>query len=152
MGEGFWGFDVVAVGVGMHHFDDAALAVRRLVERLRVGGVLVVVDFVEEEQVGKSEGEGEGIGHGHGHGHGSHEDKRHAHSTHNHGNHEHDFGAEAERTIRRNGFKEHELREMMQSAGLGGFGWMEMEERLEIWVNEDKPVTRKGFLARGMRL
>ncbi|KAI1498383.1 S-adenosyl-L-methionine-dependent methyltransferase [Biscogniauxia marginata] len=42
-----FGFDLAAVGGGFHHFGDPGLAARRLAERLRPGGVLVVVDFVE---------------------------------------------------------------------------------------------------------
>lgn len=42
----FFGFDVAAVCVGFHHFADAALATRRLAERLKPGGVLLIVDFL----------------------------------------------------------------------------------------------------------
>ena len=48
-GAEFWNFDIAAVGGGLHHFDDPAEAIRRLAERLRDGGVLLIVDFVEEE-------------------------------------------------------------------------------------------------------
>ncbi|KAL2269388.1 hypothetical protein VTJ83DRAFT_1572 [Remersonia thermophila] len=42
----FTEFDVAAVGLGFHHFDDPALAARRLAARLRPGGVLVILDFL----------------------------------------------------------------------------------------------------------
>jgi len=42
----FFNFDIAAVGLGFHHFDDPALAAKRLVERLRPGGVLLVLDFL----------------------------------------------------------------------------------------------------------
>jgi SAM-dependent methyltransferase len=45
-GEEFFGFDIAVVGLGFHHFDDPALATRRLAERLTRGGVLMIVDFV----------------------------------------------------------------------------------------------------------
>ena len=35
----FSNFDLVVVGLGFHHFQDIPLATRRLVDRLRVGGV-----------------------------------------------------------------------------------------------------------------
>ncbi|EHY56388.1 hypothetical protein ABEF92_006734 [Exophiala dermatitidis] len=42
----FYNFDLVVVGLGFHHFQDIPLATRRLVERLRPGGVFLIIDFV----------------------------------------------------------------------------------------------------------
>ncbi|KAI2634709.1 S-adenosyl-L-methionine-dependent methyltransferase [Hypomontagnella submonticulosa] len=53
----FFGFDVATIGGGLHHFTDPELAVVRLVERLRPGGVVLVWDFLP---------------HGPMHGHGGH--------------------------------------------------------------------------------
>lgn len=41
-------FDIAAVGLGFHHFDSPSLAVHRLAERLKPGGVILIVDFVAE--------------------------------------------------------------------------------------------------------
>ena len=41
----FWNFDIAAVGLGFHHFDDPELAAKRLATRLRPGGVLMIIDF-----------------------------------------------------------------------------------------------------------
>ncbi|KAL2020501.1 hypothetical protein VTK56DRAFT_8386 [Thermocarpiscus australiensis] len=46
----FFNFDVAAVGLGFHHFDDPALAARRLAERLKTGGVLLILDFLPHEK------------------------------------------------------------------------------------------------------
>ena len=46
----FFNFDVAAVGLGFHHFDDPALAARRLAERLKTGGVLVILDFLPHDR------------------------------------------------------------------------------------------------------
>ncbi|KAK4215834.1 S-adenosyl-L-methionine-dependent methyltransferase [Rhypophila decipiens] len=43
---GFHNFDIAAVGLGFHHFDDPELAATRLAERLRPGGVLLILDFL----------------------------------------------------------------------------------------------------------
>jgi SAM-dependent methyltransferase len=45
-GPEFHDFDIAAVGLGFHHFDDPDLAARRLVARLKPGGVLVIIDFL----------------------------------------------------------------------------------------------------------
>ncbi|KIX93622.1 uncharacterized protein Z520_10528 [Fonsecaea multimorphosa CBS 102226] len=42
----FFNFDLVAVGLGYHHFQDIQLATKRLVERLRPGGIFLILDFV----------------------------------------------------------------------------------------------------------
>ncbi|KAK3372414.1 S-adenosyl-L-methionine-dependent methyltransferase [Podospora didyma] len=47
----FFGFDIAAVGLGFHHFDDPALAARRLVERLKPGGVLLILDFLPHDKM-----------------------------------------------------------------------------------------------------
>ena len=45
----FYDFDIAAVGLGFHHFDDPALAAKRLAERLKKGGVLFIVDFLPHQ-------------------------------------------------------------------------------------------------------
>lgn len=44
----FFNFDLVTVGFALHHFEDAALAAKKLAERLAPGGVFLVLDFVEK--------------------------------------------------------------------------------------------------------
>ncbi|KAI5921743.1 hypothetical protein F4810DRAFT_320103 [Camillea tinctor] len=107
-------FDLAAVGAGFHHFADPGLAARRLAERLKPGGVLMVVDFLLED--------GQGHGHGHGRGQGL---------GHNHG------GAH---TVMHHGFTEAGMRDMFAAAGAGkdfrleivGRGWLGGRE--EGWV------------------
>ncbi|PHH51141.1 putative methyltransferase C1347.09 [Ceratocystis fimbriata CBS 114723] len=43
----FFNFDIAAVGLGAHHFVNPELAVTRLVERLKPGGVVMFIDFLE---------------------------------------------------------------------------------------------------------
>ena len=46
----YYDFDIAAIGLGFHHFEDPALAARRLTERLKPAtGVLVIVDFLPFE-------------------------------------------------------------------------------------------------------
>ena len=41
----FLDFDLVAVGFGFHHFENLPLVTQRLVDRLKPGGVLMILDF-----------------------------------------------------------------------------------------------------------
>ncbi|TVY91992.1 putative methyltransferase [Lachnellula willkommii] len=50
-GPEFHNFDIAAVGLGFHHFDDPALAAKRLAERLKPGGVLFIIDFQPHEHM-----------------------------------------------------------------------------------------------------
>ncbi|KAK4174731.1 S-adenosyl-L-methionine-dependent methyltransferase [Triangularia setosa] len=48
----FFSFDLAAICLGFHHFDDPALAARRLAERLKPGsGVLMILDFLPHEKM-----------------------------------------------------------------------------------------------------
>jgi SAM-dependent methyltransferase len=48
-GPEWWGFDMVDVGLGFHHFEDLEGATRTLVERVKPGGVFMIVDLVSHE-------------------------------------------------------------------------------------------------------
>ncbi|KAK1671943.1 S-adenosyl-L-methionine-dependent methyltransferase [Colletotrichum godetiae] len=50
-GGRFRDFDVAGVGLGFHHFEDPDLSARRLVERLRPGGVFIILDFLPHEKM-----------------------------------------------------------------------------------------------------
>src|SRR5436305_1367661 len=70
-GEEFFGFEIAAVGLGFHHCDEPGLAAKRLAERLRVGGVLLIIDFLphgHDAHDGHSHGHGHEEGNGSGHG------------------------------------------------------------------------------------
>lgn len=48
-GPEFFNFDIAVVGLGFHHFDNPGLAAKGLAERLKKGGVLMIVDFLPHE-------------------------------------------------------------------------------------------------------
>ncbi|KAI8825071.1 S-adenosyl-L-methionine-dependent methyltransferase [Fimicolochytrium jonesii] len=94
----FYGFDIVACSLAFHHFADVDLAAQRMAERLKPGGVLLIIDLLHHDGGyghghGHDHGHGDGHGHGHGDGHGHGHGHGHAHG-HEHGqghghNHEH---------------------------------------------------------------
>lgn len=45
----FFDFDLVAIGLGFHHFSDPSLAATRLAARLKVGGKFLITDNVSED-------------------------------------------------------------------------------------------------------
>jgi SAM-dependent methyltransferase len=47
----YFNFDLAVVGLGFHHFENPVLAAQKLAERLRPGGVLMIVDFLPHEHI-----------------------------------------------------------------------------------------------------
>lgn len=142
-GPGFSGFDVAAVGLGFHHFDDPEYSAKKLVERLRPGGVLFILDFLPHGPVG---------GHDHGHGHGH---------KHDHG---HDEGRvtgqddalfqKAQHTIKHHGFSEERIKSIFETAGAGkDFALAELGSGVVFTSGkgEGQGMKRRVFLARGVK-
>ena len=46
----FTNFDLAAVGLGFHHFEDLPRITGRLVGRLKPGGVLMIIDFFNHDK------------------------------------------------------------------------------------------------------
>ncbi|GAW15445.1 hypothetical protein ANO14919_048540 [Xylariales sp. No.14919] len=85
-------FDIAVVGGGFHHFGDPELAAKRLVERLKPGGVLLIWDFLP---------------HGARHGH------NHKHDGHGHAE------KDVYHSVMHHGFSEPRMREIFTAAGAG---------------------------------
>ena len=157
-GPDFFGFDVAGVCLGFHHFDDPELTARRLVERLRPGGVLLILDFFPHAPAS-------GGGHGHGHGHedgqeNQHHGPAHGHDhSHDHGGHGHGQGhghggrhghtepENATHTVRHHGFSEERVRAIFEQAGAGtGFEMQAIGTGFVFRGGE-----RNVFIARGVK-
>ncbi|KAI0548452.1 S-adenosyl-L-methionine-dependent methyltransferase [Xylaria curta] len=163
-------FDIAVVGGGFHHFGDPALAAKRLVERLKPGGVLLIWDFLPHGPLHRHgqhhHGHGEGKGHGHGH---SNADKDGEQKSHN-----------VFHSVMHHGFSESQMREIFTAAGAGtdfqlevigggfvlGHGHQQSEDKNTassvVWVEgdaakdkeEDKDkeaFRRQVFFARGTK-
>jgi SAM-dependent methyltransferase len=124
-GPEFHDFDIAAVGLGFHHFDDPNLAAKRLAERLKKGGALMIVDFMPHEHF---------HGHDEGHGHG------HAHP--------------AAKTVMHMGFSEEEIRKVFEGAGVGGGFEYVVVGKGVVFEDKEKGLgmDRSVFMARGSKL
>ncbi|KAH8811385.1 S-adenosyl-L-methionine-dependent methyltransferase [Xylogone sp. PMI_703] len=123
-GPEFYDFDVAAVGLGFHHFSDPALAAKRLVGRLKSGGVLLIIDFMPHAP-----------GDVHGHRHGDMDVKSAVH------------------TVTHHGFSEDEVKKMFIEAGAGdGFEYQVVGEGIVFVRGEgEKEMRRTVFMARGVK-
>lgn len=118
----YFDFDLVVVGLGFHHFADIPLATSRLVERLRPGGVFLILDFVT---------------------HAMDENPKSIKDTYGHG----EADLPARHTVAHAGFSEAELKECFEGAGLTDFGIVRMDE--DVWLKGQ--WKRRPFLARGRK-
>ncbi|KAI1108534.1 S-adenosyl-L-methionine-dependent methyltransferase [Nemania sp. NC0429] len=110
-------FDIAVVGGGFHHFEDPELAAKRLVERLRPGGVLLIWDFLPHGPLNLHlhQHHHHNHGHGHGHGRGINAERDEDQAT-----------REIFRSVMHHGFSEARMREIFTGAGAGA------EFRLEV--------------------
>lgn len=141
----FFNFEMACVGLGFHHFDNPALAAKRLVTRLRAGGVLMILDFLPHGVYPDAED------HQHHHEHGNH---GHGHAHHDHGDsdehkdRELDDQKKALKTVTHHGFSEEQIKEIFVEAGAGnGFAI----EKLGSVTMGMKHGKRDLFMARGTK-
>lgn len=147
-GPEWWDFDVAAVGMGFHHFTDPALATARLAERLRIGGVLFIVDFLPHAPFG-----GDQV-HGHGH---THAHRHHGHQKHDHGHGEKSADGDdskiknAAHTVTHFGFTEEDIKKYFKGAGVGkDFKYMVLGKGI-VFNNDQGEQRRRLFMARGTK-
>jgi SAM-dependent methyltransferase len=144
----YFNFDIAAVGMGFHHFTDPTYAAKQLVQRLKPGGVLFIVDFKPHAPLEHS--------HHHSHDH-SHE---HSHSHEKQGekpkvDEEEEVGKNAAHTVLHHGFSPETVKKMFEEAGAGkGYEYLEIGDGIVMHgVKEGgEPMKRSLFFARGEKL
>jgi SAM-dependent methyltransferase len=157
--EEWFGFDLAAVGFGFHHFEDLVLAASRLAERLKTGGVLLIIDFLPhgpfearpDGDTGPSashdqHGHGHGFAHGHGHGH------EHGHGTTAGGYNEINDKSKVSETVKHLGFSEDTIRNVFEAAGVGkDFAYQKVAKGV-VFTMKERTMTRNVFFARGTKV
>lgn len=147
---GFRDFDIAAVGLGFHHFEHPELCLRRLVERVRVGGgVCLILDWLPHGH-GEGHGHAEGHGHSHGHGHGHGHDHGNGDKSDASGEKKKDEWEAMQSTIKHHGFSEETMKKMFEDAGLVDFRFEVLEEPF-VLQPKGRTIVKRGFLARGRR-
>jgi SAM-dependent methyltransferase len=133
-GEEFWGFDLAVVGLGFHQINDTVLAATRLAERLRTGGVLLILDFVVDETAG---------GNGDGHQHDLGFWKKYGHGS---------GGGAATKRRKHKGFGEVEIKEIFENAGVGKDFGFEVIAKGAVFETAGHSMTADVFMARGTKV
>ena len=134
LGEDFFNFDLVVICMALHHLEDPHEAVKRLVERLRKGGILLVIDWATssekyQRQLRKSAETGEDANaHDHDHGPGQYP---------------------AAHTVAHDSFAREQMEEAFRNAGCGSVDFVLHPQPSEV------PMAAGGqmqlFFARGRK-
>ena len=134
-GPDLYNFDVAAIGLGFHHFEDPPLAVKRLAERLKAEtGVLIIVDFLPFEHNSHSHS------HGHGHSHGQAQEQGQRKPV----------LPSMQQTIKHNGFTSQGIQRLFEEAGLEDFAFDILPEPA-IFDFEEGRKERTIFIAKGKK-
>ena len=123
----FYGFDLAVMSMALHHVDDPKAMIAKLIERVKPGGIVVIIDWVVSDEVPfDSHGN-----HGHEHpqsshhNHNGHEQHSHetpqraqpTHASHAHG-HAHGHSQHvASHTLSTEGFSQEQIRALFLDAG-----------------------------------
>lgn len=123
----FYNFDVAAIGLGFHHFelDTQVTMLKRITERLKPGGQLLILDFFH----GATGPDGKPIT----------------------ADEVSEWQKEAQNTVAATGFTKEHMQQVYEAAGLGDFSLQVFEEPINMIVRENTRV-RIGFLSKGSKV
>ena len=144
-GQEWYGFDLALMSMALHHVADPKLVVARLVDRLKPGGVLVIVDRIlnKDEDQEKRVGNGSEGGHHHGNDHGGH---GHGHG-HTHDQHPaaHTMGSSA------HGFEKAQVESFLLDAGCDEAELVPLNKPMKVPETVSKTGEMHCFIARGRK-
>ena len=145
-GEEWYEFDLCVMSVALHHVQNPEVMVSKLVERVKVGGRVVIVDWVDDGRGWNDPGNVHGGGGSDGHVHG------HAHEGEEVG---HKSGSDIARdhaishAIFSDGFSKERMGEIFGQAGCGNFDFVLALNPSEMPHGEGK---KQLFFAKGTKL
>lgn len=131
-GEDFFGFHIIIMSMGLHHIENPQDILTRFVERLKDGGVVIIIDWVSEHE---KLDQGSVSKRSHDVDPRSHSDKHGHHSVHH--------------TIAHAGFSEDQMHRMLKQAGCSEVDYVLLPEpsRVPPEIGEQKRL----FFARGSK-
>lgn len=130
-GPEYQNFDIAVIALGFHHFEDPALAVKRIAERLKPGvGTLLILDFLPSKKG----------------------DPAHTHhpTASQQSSQSNDPMAAMRHTIKHDGFDSEMMCKLYEAAGMEFFGFDVLEAPF-VMEFQDGTVHRTGFLANGKK-
>lgn len=143
------GFDIGVMCMALHHVEDTNQMIARLVERLKKGGLLLIIEWESKTPAERNDSD-----HHHHQYHQSHGyQHRQVPGPHHGHDHDHTLGAgtPAERTVaHRHGFGEKDMHDMFSRVGLRDIGFRAAAETFTAPPNMGG--TRRLFVAKGRKV
>lgn len=143
-GSEWQGFDIAVMSMALHHVAPPEDAIVKLIERLKEGGVLAIVDWdlasIVSHEAHPKFGPGD---------HGSHS-HHHAHHGGRMAGHMHNVAPGSEHTITRAGFGKEEMEKMFADAGCEDVGFVEFNDGTRLGDGE-QAVMQRLFVAKGKK-
>ena len=151
----WYDFDYVCTANALHHFEDPVLATKRLVERLKPGGIFFVADIVpgpaktsQDVWEGKVPAPAEGHHHGHHHREPSEDEPKHVHS---HGSQQKGAASDKEDMgIAHIGFTKAFMEDLLQTAGCENVDTVLLDNTMKLPASIGG-MEKRIFFARGTK-
>ena len=128
----FYDFDLAVMSMALHHVEDPKIMIAKLVERLKPGGTVVIIDWIPS---GKASSDGHG---NHGHDHSQADEKRDGHGQHA-GSH----------TITFDGFSKEQMYNFFREAGCSNNDYVLAASPSDF--PPDPTVRKQLFFAKGTK-
>ena len=138
-GKDFFNFDMAGMANALHHMEDPALALTKLMQRLKPGGTLLLLEFLNGPDEGAAVKEQTEKSYHQQHGHAHH---GHGHSNHNGGSQPHG--------IAHYGFTEERMQKLLSDAGCTNIGIDAIRNKIKFPASLGS-IERTAFVVKGTK-